>query len=251
MPVVLVHGNLETAALWRPLVDALAARGRTDVVPLSPPGFGVPRPDGFGATAHDYRQWLISELEIMGTPVDLVGHDWGAGHVYGVLAERPDLVRSWAADCVGLTHPDYVWHDAAQAWQTPEVGEQVIAAMLDGTDADRIERMVGLGIPADIAADIVPWQNDDMGQAILDLYRDAAQPAMAELGRRLAATDLPPGLVIHATEDHYAGDAAMIRHMTDQLGAATLTLDGEGHWWMFTGADAAADALVAHWDQTA
>ena len=22
-----------------------------------------------------------------------MGHDWGAGHVYGVLAERPDLVR--------------------------------------------------------------------------------------------------------------------------------------------------------------
>ena len=33
------------------------------------------------------------------------------------------------ADCAGLLHPDYVWHDAAQAWQTPEVGEQAIAAM--------------------------------------------------------------------------------------------------------------------------
>ncbi len=247
MPVVLVHGNPETAALWRTLVEALGERGRTDVVTVSPPGFGAPRPDGFGATAHEYRQWLSGELEALGGAVDLVGHDWGAGHVFGVLAERPDLVRTWAADCVGLTHPDYVWHEAAQLWQTPEVGEEVVAAITGGTEAERIERMAGLGIPADIAAEIVPWQNEEMGQAILDLYRDAAQPAMADLGRRLVASDLPPGMVIHATEDHYAGDAEMIRHMTDALGASSLRLDGEGHWWMFSGADTAADALVAHW----
>ena len=247
MPAVLVHGNPETAALWRTLIDALAARGCSDVVTVSPPGFGTPRPDGFGATAQDYRRWLIGELEALDGPIDLVGHDWGAGHVYGVLADRPDLIRTWAADCVGLIHPDYEWHDAAQLWQTPEVGEQVVAAMFEGDDGTRIERMTGLGIPGDIAADIVPWQNDEMAQAILDLYRDAAQPVMADLGRRLVTTELPPGLVIHATEDHYAGTADMIRHMTDELGAATSTLEGEGHWWMFSGADAAADALVAHW----
>ena len=247
MPAVFVHGNPETAALWRTLVEALAARGRTDVVTLSPPGFGAPRPDGFGATAHEYRLWLIGELDALEGPIDLVGHDWGAGHVYGVLAERPDLIRTWAADCVGLVHPDYVWHDAAQLWQTPEVGEQVIEAMMEGADGDRIERLVGLGIPADIAAEIAPWQNAEMGQAILDLYRDAAQPAMTELGQRLVATDLPPGLVIHATEDHYTGTADMIREMVGELGASSVTLDGEGHWWMFTGADAAADALMAHW----
>jgi hypothetical protein len=38
MPVVLVHGNPETDAIWGPLVDAL---GRDDVVPLSPPGFVI------------------------------------------------------------------------------------------------------------------------------------------------------------------------------------------------------------------
>ncbi|MEM7286871.1 MAG: alpha/beta fold hydrolase [Actinomycetota bacterium] len=247
MPAVLVHGNPETAALWRTLVSALAERGRADVVTVSPPGFGAPRPTDFGATVHEYRQWLIGELEALGGDVDLVGHDWGAGHVYGVLAERPDLIRTWAADCVGLTHPDYVWHDAAQLWQTPDVGEQVIAAMMDGDDADRVERLVGLGVPADIAAEIAPWQNAEMGQAILDLYRDAAQPAMADLGRRLAAADLPPGLVINATEDHYAGTSEMVEEMTAAVGAASVTLEGESHWWMFSGAAAAADALVAHW----
>ena len=247
MTKVFVHGNPETPAVWRLLVAELAALGVEDVVTLAPPGFGAPL-DGFDPTAENYVTWLHEQVRAIDGPIDLVGHDWGAGHVFGLLDHDPSLVRSWAADCVGLVHPDYEWHDAAQLWQTPEVGEQVVAAMMEGEDADRIERLVGLGIPADIAAEIVPWQNEEMGQAILDLYRDAAQPAMAELGRRLVATDLPPGLVIHATEDHYTGTADMITEMIAELGADSITLDGEGHWWMFTGADAAADALLAHWN---
>jgi len=95
--VVLVHGNPETAAIWGPLTAALATRGHTDVVALSPPGFGAPVPDGFDPTMDNYADWLVGELETIqgtGTEIDLVGHDWGAGHVYGALARRPDLVRT-------------------------------------------------------------------------------------------------------------------------------------------------------------
>ncbi len=129
MPKVFVHGNPETSALWGPLFDELQARGTNDLVALSPPGFGSPLPAGFNATQVGYRDWLIQHLESMGGNIDLVWHDWGAGHVYGVLAERPDLLRSWNAECAGLLHRDYVWHDGAQAWQTPDVGEQAVEAM--------------------------------------------------------------------------------------------------------------------------
>jgi pimeloyl-ACP methyl ester carboxylesterase len=47
MTAVFVHGNPETAAVWRPL---LAVLDREDVMCLSPPGFGAPLPSGFGAT---------------------------------------------------------------------------------------------------------------------------------------------------------------------------------------------------------
>ena len=40
MPVVFVHGVPETAAIWSELIAALS---RTDVITLSPPGFGAPR----------------------------------------------------------------------------------------------------------------------------------------------------------------------------------------------------------------
>ena len=71
-----------------------------------------------------YHAWLVAELEAIDGPIDLVGHDWGTGHVAGIAADRPDLIRSFAMDCGGLVHPDYVWHDMAQAWQTPEVGSR-------------------------------------------------------------------------------------------------------------------------------
>ncbi len=99
MTVVLVHGNPETEAIWNPLIDAL---GREDVVCLSLPGFGAPLPAGFSATYLAYRDWLEDELSRIDTPVDPVGHDWGGGHVVNVVMHRPELVRSWASDVVGV-----------------------------------------------------------------------------------------------------------------------------------------------------
>ena len=248
MPKVFVHGNPETSALWRPLFDELKGLGVNDLTAVSPPGFGSPVPEGFEPTQVGYRDWLIEQLENLGGDVDLVGHDWGAGHVYGLLAERPHLLRSWAADCAGLVHREYVWHDAAQAWQTPEVGEQAIAAMFGMSVEERIATWAGLGIREDIAQEIASEQDEEMGRCVLTLYRSAAQPAMSELGQRLCGTTQRPGLVIIATEDFYTGTPEMCASVADDLGAGTLTLEGLGHWWMFEAARTAADALVAHWD---
>lgn len=56
-----------------------------------------------------------------------------------------------------------------------------------------------------------------------------------------------PGLVIVATEDPFAGTAAMATEVAGWLGAATCTLPGRGHWWMVGDPGDVADALVAHW----
>jgi pimeloyl-ACP methyl ester carboxylesterase len=124
--VVFVHGNPETSAVWGPLVEVL---DRADVICLSPPGFGAPVPEDWGATVEEYRDWLTSELTALGTPVDLVGHDWGGAHVVNVAMTRPDLLHSWCTDVIGVYDPDYVWHDLAQVWQTPGEGERAVGAM--------------------------------------------------------------------------------------------------------------------------
>jgi len=248
MAIAFVHGVPETSAIWAPMVEALAARGRNDVTLLSPPGFGVPLPAGFEPHRERYAEWLAGELEALGGNVDLVGHDWGAGHVFGLLDHRPDLVRTWAADCVGLTHPDYVWHDMAQVWQTPEAGEAAVAGMIGMPLDERATGLQGAGLPADIARALAEAQNDDMGRAILGLYRSGAQPAMAELGERLATAELPPGLVLLPTADPYVGPVASTLERANVMGAPVCRLEGEGHWWMFGDAvSVVADALIAHW----
>jgi pimeloyl-ACP methyl ester carboxylesterase len=244
MTLVLVHGNPETDAIWGPLVDAL---GRTDVVRLSPPGFGSPLPDDFPATYVAYGDWLEGKLESIGEPVDLVGHDWGGGHVVNVVMHRPELVRSWASDVVGLFDPDYIWHDLAQVWQTPGEGEQLVDTMMAGTVEDRAARMVGLGIPSDIATSIATEQGPEMGRAILLLYRSARQPAVAEAGRSLENAAARPGLSILATEDHYVGSEAIRRRAAERAGAHTEVLDGLGHWWMLQDPARGAAALTRFW----
>jgi pimeloyl-ACP methyl ester carboxylesterase len=245
MTIVLVHGNPETDAIWGPLVGAL---GRDDVVPLSPPGFGAPLPEGFSAHYLAYRDWLEEQLEAIDGPIDLVGHDWGGGHVVNVVMHRPELVRSWASDVVGLFDPDYVWHDLAQVWQTPGDGEELVEALLGGTVDDRTERMASMGIPPDVAAAIAAEQGPEMGQAILTLYRTAAQPAIAEAGRALENAAARPGLSLLATEDPYVGSDELRRRAADRAGARTEVLDGLGHWWMLEDPARGAAALASFWE---
>ncbi|MCH1614323.1 MAG: alpha/beta hydrolase, partial [Acidimicrobiales bacterium] len=108
MTLVLVHGNPETAAIWNDLIPLL---DDDDVQAVSPPGFGSPLPDNFDATSDAYVEWLAAELSHFNSPVDLLGHDWGGGHVVRLACERPDLIRSWASDILGVFTPEYVWHD--------------------------------------------------------------------------------------------------------------------------------------------
>jgi pimeloyl-ACP methyl ester carboxylesterase len=244
MTVVLVHGNPETEAIWGPLVDAL---GRDDVVCPSPPGFGAPLADDFPATYLAYRDWLEGELAQVDEPIDLVGHDWGGGHVVNAVMHRPELVRSWASDVVGLFDPDYVWHDLAQVWQTPGDGEQLVDTMLGGTVEERAARMVALGIPSDIATSLAAAQGPEMGRAILLLYRSARQPAIAEAGRALGNAAARPGLSLLATEDPYVGSDAIRRRAAERAGARTEVLDGLGHWWMMEDPARGAAALTRFW----
>ncbi len=229
MTVALVHGNPETEAIWDALRKEL---GRDDVVPLSPPGFGAPVPDGFGATSDDYVTWLADALGALEPPIDLVGHDWGGGHVVRLVCSRPELIRSWVTDIAGCFDPQYVWHDAARAWQTPEAGEAAVAAMIATPKVQIAEQFTGLGMTKDVAERIARSVDAAMGRCILSLYRSAAQPAISRWGEALPKARQRPGLVIIATEDHYTGGEVLARRSAERAGARVAVLEGLGHWWM-------------------
>lgn len=239
MTIVLVHGNPETEAIW----DDLILHLRDDVVRLSPPGFGSAIPSGFDCTTDAYRDWLVGELTGHRKPVDLIGHDWGGGHVVRIAMERPDLIRSWASDILGCFDADYVWHDMARAWQTPRIGEQIVARMLSAPVEAQLQRCESWGMTPAIARKVVAGTNEEMGRAILALYRSAVQPTMRDLGNGLPRATAKPGLALIATEDSFSGGETLARRSAGRSGAQVAVLEGAGHWWMCQQPQKGADAI--------
>ena len=185
MPAVFVHGVPETPAIW----DALRAKlQRDDVIALQLPGFGCPRPTGFGATKEEYVAWLVGELEPIAPqgPIDLVGHDWGGGFVVRAR-QHPRRSRALVGDATsaGLGDVDFEWHDFAKIWQTPGDGEEFYAQNLaqPGRGARR-------GLRACSAFRTTPRSRSNrpldqtMADCILTLYRSAIERRQG-MGARL------------------------------------------------------------------
>jgi pimeloyl-ACP methyl ester carboxylesterase len=233
--IVLVHGVPETAALW----DKLRSHLDGESVALSLPGFGCPRPAGFGATKDDYARWVLSELEKIEGPIDLVGHDWGATITNRIATAHGDRLRSWATD--NLMHPDYVWHDLAQIWQTPGEGEKFWEGMLAAAPDQQAAAFEGYGVSSEDARALVERVDGTMTACILALYRSAVPNPFADWGYPFTPT-AAPGLVLLATEEPF-GNPTLTVEAAGWLGARTHVLEGLGHWWALQDPAAGAQAL--------
>lgn len=241
MPAVLVHGVPEIAAVWDGLRSHLE---RSDVVTLDLPGFGNPRPDGFGATKEDYVAWLVAELEAFGQPVDLVGHDWGGGLTVRLVSTRPDLVRSWVSDAAALGSEDFEWHDFAKIWQTPGEGEDFFAGQLAATSDERGGVYELFGVPHEAAMTMGTWPDQTMVDCILALYRSAIQvgiewsPDFHDVA--------PPGMVVVPSDDGFLYESSA-RAAATRAGARIMPLEGLGHWWMLQDPATGAAVLEQFW----
>lgn len=235
-----MHGVPETAAIWNKVRDSISQES----VALALPGFGNPRPDGFAATKEAYVDWLLGELDQIEGPIDLVGHDWGAGLTYRVATAHSDRLHSWAADIGNLAHPDYQWHDFAKIWQTPGEGEAFVEAQDAQAPADRAAGYEMFGLSHDDALEMATAADLTMGQCILDLYRSAIPNAHHHWGPWTPT--VAPGLVLCPTDDPF-GDEAMAREVATALGARCERIEGAGHFWPYQAPEAAAAVLEAFW----
>jgi pimeloyl-ACP methyl ester carboxylesterase len=243
VPAVLVHGVPETAAVWDPLRSRLQ---RTDIVALQLPGFGCARREGFGATKEEYVAWLIGELEGLQAdgPVDLVGHDWGGGLVARVVSLRPDLVRSWASDAVGLADVDFEWHDFAKLWQTPGAGEDFWDQLLAQPVEERSIVFQTFGVSTDQALIMAAGVDRTMAGCILALYRSAVDVGK-EWGPEFQGVPVP-GLVLVPAEDPFLS-MKTARAAAERVGATVAELAGASHWWMLQDPAPGAAALERFW----
>jgi pimeloyl-ACP methyl ester carboxylesterase len=238
MPVVFVHGVPDTHRMWDRVRSHLS---RSDVVSLSMPGFGAPLPPDFDATKEAYTNWLTAQLEAIGEPVDLVGHDWGSILVQRVASVRPDLIRTLTCGS-GPIDRDYEWHEMAKMWQTPGVGEEIMA----GFTPEALVAVLADETDQDAAEETAKHVDDDMKRCILTLYRSAVNVGDEWHDDVDAVKGRFPVLVCWGRDDPYVGPE-MGERLAQRLGARLLMFDDSGHWWPYTKAKETAAALEEHW----
>jgi len=236
MPAVFVHGVPDTERVWHAVRRHLT---RGDVRALSLPGFGCPLPSGFTPTKEGYVDWLLAELGSIDGPIDLVGHDWGALLVMRAVSLRPAIARTWAAGAAPLD-PEYEWHDAARMWQTPGVGEQMMAAMTPETMS---AALAGAGVPAADALATSSAVDETMKQCILTLYRSAVRVSEEWVGDLARIT--APGLILWGDGDAFVAPRFGER-MAERTRARLVHWDC-GHWWPLERPSEVAAALEEHW----
>ena len=234
--IVLLHGVPETADIW----DDVRERLDGPSVALRLPGFGCARPDGFSATKDAYAEWVADEIKKIDEPVDLVGHDWGGGFSVRVGMKYPDLVRSWVTDVAGVVHPDYVWHDFAQIWQTEGEGEaffenQIAAGVEASTQTYQL-----FGLDEKAAAKLGGMLDETMASCILPLYRSAT-PNPAKDWADSYAKSPKPSLVINPTGDPFT-QANRATEVAAVFGAKYAEIDS-GHFWPLEKPDEGAKIL--------
>lgn len=237
-----LHGVPDTPAMWEPLLAELETDTASIRAPAMP-GFVDPAPVGFTSTKEAYVDWYIAEIETAHAaagPVDLVGHDWGALITVRAASLKPELVNSW---CVAnaLPHPDYRWHRMARLWQTPIIGELLMAA----SPKERLcKGLHAAGIPADLAAREAGHWSPHMRKAILALYR-SAKTAGTEWWPDLS--HLPEkGLVFWGQDDPYV--PVWVAEKFSAHTGTELSLQADtGHWSVIQRADVLADALRKLW----
>jgi pimeloyl-ACP methyl ester carboxylesterase len=237
MSVVFVHGVPDTLRVWDAVVSRL---DRKDVARLSLPGFGCSLPKDFNATKEAYVEWLLGQLAALPGPVDLVGHDWGGLLVVRAVSIEPNAVRRWAVGGAPLDR-EYVWHQAARAWQTPGTGERV----MEGLTPEALQAaLVAAAVPAADAATAAGNLDAIMKQCILKLYRSAVNVGSEweDDLRRISA----PGLVLWGEKDPYASVEFGVR-LAQKTRARFVSFPGCSHWWQLERPGEVAAELEGFW----
>lgn len=237
MPAVFVHGVPDTHRVWGALIRRLR---RHDVVTVSLPGFGCEVPPGFDCSKEAYCDWLLSEVDNAGGPVDLVAHDWGAILALRVASLEPTLIRTWVVGGAPLD-PEYEWHRVAKLWQTPEIGEQVMEKL---TPETLVPGLAAAGVPVEDAAEAACHVDATMKRSILALYRSGVrvgaewEHGLTRIGGR--------GLVLWGADDPYAAPVFGSR-LASRTGSRFVTYAACGHWWQLERPGEVAKELEALW----
>ncbi|MBB6627204.1 alpha/beta fold hydrolase [Nocardioides sp. KIGAM211] len=233
-PVVLLHGFPERATSWRLVAPLLHEAGYRTYAPdqrgYSPCARPRRRRDHRSAELRADVEALVARI---GSPVHLVGHDWGAAVAWDLAAHRSDLVRSLTA--VSVPHPGAFVRAAAtsrqglHSWymlffQLPRVPEW--SARRPGGRFDRNLRRAGM-------------THDEVDRFRTEIVLDGALRGGLSWYRALPFADrsgLGARVAVPTTFVWSDGDTAIARRGVDLTAARVsgdyrlVVLEGVSHW---------------------
>lgn len=238
-----IHGVPDTGYMWTPLLEAVDLPMDAYLAPTLP-GFDGSTPIGFQATIEDYLAWTCRTLEDAAArhgPVDVIGHDWGAALSAVAAQMRPHTVRTWTV-INAVPEPSYEWHWLARVWQTPLLGELMMAL---GSRRRFHRQLVSAGMPQALADHEAPLIDRHMKRSILKLYRSAKRPEDGEVDFSNIAGQ---GLVLWGGDDTFV--PLKVAHRFCLRWSIPLTVEeGVGHWGICEKPQSFAPRLIAHWDR--
>ena len=246
--VLLVHGYPESSHMWRPALEALAARRLYGIAP-DLPGFGDSPPDGPGTWRRHVETLEELRAHLGIEKVALVGHDWGGLIGLRWACDHPDNVWAVVASDTGF-FPDARWHDMAVAMRTEGRGEELV----DGLTYERfahIMRGFSPGI-ADRAIDeyFKAFADERRRRGQLELYRSGEFSELEAYDGALARLGVP-FLALWGEEDAFAPVAAAHRFAREVPGARVQIIEGTGHFVFDDAPEQAAEALASFLDASA
>ena len=247
-PLLLLHGFTGSSHDFALQVGALAADRR--VVTLDQRGHGRSSKTGAldGYTVDQLVADLIGFIEVLGGPVDLLGHSMGGRVALGTVLERPDLVSSLV-----------LMDTSAWSFLPPDAEiRAMVSRYITAFDPARgMPTTLSFGGPEDalIAAAVPPaWQQEkDSIFAGMDAYavKSLGMALMTDLdhGETSLRADLPaitcPTTVIVGQHDHPLVDQAP--ELAAEVADGRLTvIAGAYHSPQLTHPDAWRAALEAH-----
>ena len=248
VPVVLLHGFPESAAVWEPVSALLNESGLRTYAPNQRGYSPGARPDGVDSYRIDHLVadviGLLDALDL--DTAHLVGHDWGAAVAWVVAARYPDRITSLTT--VSVPHPGaFGWalrEDADQKERSSYIRllrmEGKAERVLLDENAHSLRAMFG---------DVVPPALVDRHVALVS--EPGAMTAALNWYRAMTSDfEATPAVTAPTTYVWSTGDIALGRAGAERCGEFVdapyefVVLDGATHWIPEQRPDALAEAIL-------
>lgn len=183
--ILFLHGNPGFSRDWEDLMTRAGAFCRC--VAPDMPGFGHSgKPESFDYAMAGYARHLgalLTQLKVR--RAHLVLHDFGGPWGLAWALSAPSALASLTLINTGVL-PGYRWHLFARLWQTPLVGEALMATTTRAGFRLLIRRGNPRGLPKEFVDSIVDCFDAGTKRAVLRLYR--ATSNLTELADSFAQT---------------------------------------------------------------